>query len=74
MCEVRTLREWRKERLYGLAYLSERAQVTKQTIIAVERGRSLPRYGTMRKLSEALGVEARQIAEFAAALDRASDA
>ena len=66
---MKTLREWRRERLLGLDGLVEKSGVSKRTIIQIEHGRQLPRFTTIRKLCEALGVEPRDVAEFAAALD-----
>jgi transcriptional regulator with XRE-family HTH domain len=66
---MQTLREWRTDRLLSLKDVAEAAGVTKKTIIQVELGRQRPSYATMRRLSDALGVPAGEIAEFAAVLE-----
>jgi transcriptional regulator with XRE-family HTH domain len=65
---VKTLREARTERLLTLRDLAERAGVGFSSIHLIETGRSLPRLSMIRKLSEALGVEPGEIAEFSAAI------
>jgi transcriptional regulator with XRE-family HTH domain len=49
--------------------LAEKAGVSNKTITQIENGRQLPRFRTIRKLSEALGVEASEVTEFVAAVD-----
>lgn len=65
---LKSLREWRRERLFSLAELAERAGVTEKTVGDIERGHARPRLGTVRKLSDVLGVEPREVAEFGAAI------
>ena len=72
---MKPLREWRTERLLGIRELAERAGVTKKTLIDLEYGRRLAHFATIRSISEALGVDAREVTEFAAVLDeRGKDA
>jgi transcriptional regulator with XRE-family HTH domain len=68
VARMRTLREWRIERLMSVSALAEAAGVTRKTLIDLEHGRRRPHYETIAKLSRALDVEPRQIAEFDAAL------
>jgi transcriptional regulator with XRE-family HTH domain len=66
---MRTLKETRAERLLTVRGLAERAHVAPSTVYLIENGRSVPRFDAIQKLSGALGVEPREIAEFAAAID-----
>ena len=66
---MKTLRQWRQERLMSTRELAKAAGVAQKTIVQTEHGRHRPHYRTMRLISEALGVTARDVAEFAAALD-----
>ena len=69
-----SLREWRNARVLGVAELAERAGVSKVTVINIEHGRSRAiKRRTMRRLAQALGVEAKEVTEFAAVLEQ-SDA
>ena len=65
---MRTLREWRTERLWSVRDLAEAAGVSTKTVVQLEHGRQRANYRTMRRVCEALGVEPRQVAEFAAAI------
>ncbi len=65
---MRTLREWRRERLLSMADLATAAKVTEKTVGEIERGRARPQLRTMRKITEVLGVEPKDVAEFAAAI------
>ena len=65
---MRTLRDWRRERLLSLAELATAAGMTEKAIGDIERGNAVPRLGTIRKLTGALNVEPRDVAEFAAVL------
>ena len=65
---MRTLRDWRRERLLSLAELATAAGMTEKAIGDIERGRTVPRLGTIRKLTGALNVEPRDVTEFAAVL------
>jgi transcriptional regulator with XRE-family HTH domain len=65
---MRTLREWRIERLLSVTALAESAGITRKTLIDLEHGRRRPHYETIGKLSRALNVGPRQVAEFDAAM------
>jgi len=65
---MRTLREWRVERLKSVTTLAEAANITRKTLIDIEYGRRWPHYETIGKLSRALDVEPQEVAEFAAAM------
>ena len=65
---MRTLRQARRERLLSIRGLSGASGVSHVTIIGAERGRRTPSYGTIARLSRALGVDPREVAEFRAAL------
>ncbi len=72
---MKSLREWRIERLLSLVALSEQADVTKKTLIDIEHGRRLPHYGTIASLCRVLDVAPADVAEFAQALEgRSKDA
>jgi DNA-binding Xre family transcriptional regulator len=64
-----TLRQWRGRRALGTAELAARAGVSKVTVIAIEHGRvTAIKRRTIRRLSEALGVDPWDVAEFRRAL------
>ncbi|MDP9366247.1 MAG: helix-turn-helix domain-containing protein [Chloroflexota bacterium] len=67
---MKPLREWRTERLWSVRDLAREAGVSTKTVVQAEYGRQRPSYGTMRRISEALGVPAAEIAEFAATLEQ----
>jgi transcriptional regulator with XRE-family HTH domain len=70
---VKTLREWRLERLLSIGELSRRSGITKKTLIDLEHGRrSSVHYETIRRVSEALSVAPGEIAEFAGVLEERS--
>ena len=72
---MKSLREWRIERLLSLAALAEQSGVTKKTLIDIEHGRRLPHYGTIAALCRVLNVAPAGVTEFAAAmLERGKDA
>jgi transcriptional regulator with XRE-family HTH domain len=72
---MKTLREWRAERLESSKTLATRAGVSNKTILEIENGRQVPTFRTIRRLSEALGVDPAEVAEFAAAIEeRGKDA
>ncbi len=66
-----TLKEARAERLLTVRALAERAGVAFSTVHLIENGKSMPRFEVIQKLSTALGVEPKEIAEFAAAIEHA---
>jgi transcriptional regulator with XRE-family HTH domain len=63
-----SLREVRRSKLISIEGLAEAAGVSTKTIVEIEHGRSLPRLQTIRKLSDALGVEPISVEEFAIAI------
>ncbi len=65
---MKTLREWRTEKLWSVRDLAEKAGVSTKTVVQLEHGRQRANYRTMRRVSEALGVEPGGVAEFAAAI------
>lgn len=69
---MKPLREWRLAKVFSIGDLAKAAGVTRKTIIQIEYGRQLPRPLTIRRLSEALGVEATDVEEFKQALDALS--
>jgi transcriptional regulator with XRE-family HTH domain len=72
---VKTLREWRALRLESSKTLAVKAGVSNKTILDIENGRQVPFFRTMRRLSDALGVNPSEVAEFAAAIEeRGKDA
>ena len=72
---MKSLREWRIERLLSLAVLAELSGVTKKTLIDIEHGRRQPHYGTIAALSGVLNVAPTDVTEFAEALEgRSKDA
>jgi transcriptional regulator with XRE-family HTH domain len=66
---MKTLREWRAQRLESSKTLAVKAGVSNKTILEIENGRNVPTFRTMRRLSDALGVAAGEVAEFAAAIE-----
>lgn len=70
---MKSLREWRAEKLLTIRDLAARANVANQTIVQIEHGRISPRLRTMRRLSEALDVDPADITEFDDAIKRSLD-
>ncbi len=68
LIEIRTLLEWRRARLQTIRELAAKAGVSTRTVLRVEHGEQIPHPGTIKKLSEALGVEPAQVREFRAAM------
>ncbi len=68
---MKTLREWRVEKLLGVKALAKLAGVSNTTIIQIERGDQVPMFRTIRRLSTALDVEPREVAEFRQVMDAA---
>ena len=68
---MKTLREWRQERMMSTRDLAKAAGISDKTLIQVERGRQRPQWRTMRSLCETLGVQPRDVTEFAAVLNAA---
>jgi transcriptional regulator with XRE-family HTH domain len=69
---VKTLREWRAERLLSIDRLADQAGTSNKTIVQIENGRQLPTFRTMQRVSGALNVAPAEIAEFAAAIEERS--
>ncbi len=63
-----TLRELRYQRLLSLDDLAEKAGVSNKTIVQIEHGRQAPKLRTIRRISDALGVDPNEIEEFAAVI------
>ncbi len=64
-----SLREVRRRNLFSIIQLAEKAGVSTRTIVDLEHGRTVPRLQTMRKVSEALGVDPESIEEFRNAIE-----
>ncbi len=64
-----TLRKVRLQRLLSQRALAKQAGVALKTVIDLELGRTQPHFQTMRKLSEALGIEPTEIDEFRQTLE-----
>jgi transcriptional regulator with XRE-family HTH domain len=61
---MKSLREWRAERLLSADALAAKAGVSNKTIVQLEHGRQLPTFRTIRRISDALGVPPSEITEF----------
>lgn len=71
---MKPLRTWRTEHLWGVRELADAANVSTKTVVQVEHGRQLATYRTMRRISQALGVDPQEVSEFAEAISqRAKD-
>ena len=70
---MRTLREWRAAKLHSSKTLAATAGVSNKTILDIENGKQTPTFRTIGRLSQALGVEPADVAEFAAALEQSDD-
>lgn len=66
---MKTLREWRQDRMLSMRDLERESGVSLKTINELEHGRQRPQWRTMRALCTALGITARDVTEFAAVLD-----
>lgn len=66
---MKTLREHRHAKFMSIEDLAAKAGVSTKTIVDLEHGRTQPKFRTIRKISEALGVDPMEIAEFAAVGD-----
>jgi transcriptional regulator with XRE-family HTH domain len=67
---MRRLREWRTDALMSVRELAAAANVTPKTLTDLEYARRVAGYGTMRRISSVLGVDPREITEFAAAIEK----
>jgi transcriptional regulator with XRE-family HTH domain len=60
-----SLKAWRHSKVLSIEDLAKVAGVSNKTITDIEHGRVRPKFRTIRRLSEALGVEPGEIEEFA---------
>jgi transcriptional regulator with XRE-family HTH domain len=67
---LKTLREWRAEKLISSKGLAARSGVSNKTILGIENQRQVPTFRTMDRLSDALQIEPAAIKEFVDALKR----
>ena len=65
---VLPLRRWRAELVLSVRELARLADVAPTTVYLIEAGKTSPQSAVMRRIAAALGVEARQVAEFARAI------
>ena len=66
------LRELRVKKLLTAGQLAEKSGVSGAAIFKLERGEHSPSLATIKKLSEALGVNPEEVEEFKAAIDKAA--
>jgi transcriptional regulator with XRE-family HTH domain len=66
---MKSLREHRHARFISIEDLANKAGVSTKTIVDTELGRTRPKFRTIRKLSQALGIDPAEVAEFAAAAE-----
>ena len=71
---MRSLREWRAERLLSTKRLSALTGVSNKTILDIEHRKRLPTFRTIQRLSGALEIEPKEVSEFAEAIARRSQA
>ncbi len=65
---VLPLRRWRAELVLSVRELARLADVAPATVYLIEAGKMTPQPAVMRRIAAALGVEARQVMEFAQAI------
>jgi ribosome-binding protein aMBF1 (putative translation factor) len=63
---MKTLREHRHAQFISIEDLAAKAKVSTKTIVDTELGRTQPKFRTIRKISEALGIDPSEVEEFAA--------
>lgn len=63
-------RTFRQDRLLSIRDLARKADVSPQTIQGIESGARQPRPSTMVKLAAVLGVNAKEVDEFAEAIEK----
>jgi transcriptional regulator with XRE-family HTH domain len=68
------MRQHRHARFISIEDLAEKAGVSTKTIVDTELGRTRPKFRTIRKISEALGIDPAAVAEFAAVAAADGDA
>ncbi len=66
---MKKLREHRRARFISIEDLAAKAGVSTKTIVDTELGRTRPKFRTIRKISEALGLDPAEVAEFAAVVE-----
>ncbi len=66
---IYTLKQARMRAYLSTRELAEQADVAQATLWRIETGKHIPRFGTMRKLAQVLGVHPSEIREFAIVLD-----
>ena len=65
---IRTLKQARTARMLTVRGLAEKAGVSLAATHEAETGKRRPRFGTIKRLSDALGVEPESITEFRSVL------
>ncbi len=70
---MKSLRDWRTERVMSVRDLAQRSGVSTKTVVQLEYGRQRANYKSMRAISEALGVEPGEVTEFAGVLEQRRD-
>ena len=70
---MQPLRDCRRRQLLSLADLAAASGVSQRAIGAIERGLSVPRLSTIRRISDVLDIEPWAILEFARALEFTPD-
>lgn len=69
---MKTLREWRAERLLSVRALALKAGVSTKTVTEIEYSRLVPTFRTIQRLATALGVDPKKVTELAAAIEQRS--
>jgi transcriptional regulator with XRE-family HTH domain len=70
VASMKPLREHRRGKFLSIEDLAAKAGVSTKTIVETELGRTQPKFRTIRKVSDALGVSPSEVAEFAAVAAR----
>ena len=71
--EQMTFRQARARSVLSVRELAARAGVAPATVYQIEHGRTRPHYRSIRMLSEAMGVDPMQIAEFARVIEEGGE-
>jgi DNA-binding XRE family transcriptional regulator len=61
---MKSLRQWRAERLWSADTLAAKAGVSNKTIVQLEYGRQTATFRTIRRICDALGVLPSEVREF----------
>ena len=69
---MKTLCEWRIERLLGVKAVAAASGVSNATSVSIEHGKAQPKPRTINRLSKALEVAPHEVEEFAAVPDAMS--